>query len=145
MKERYIFHLAFAVSDLETAKNFYVGLLGAQIGRENNEWLDILLWGHQITLHRRPLEVASLEEQGKRHFGVVLPWIEWQKMAESLENQGHEFLSKPTVLLAGSHEEQAKFYLKDPSNNIIEIKAYKDFDQTLTLQREATAYSYSQA
>ena len=143
MKERYIFHLAFAVSDLEKAKHFYVGLLGAQIGRENSEWIDILLWGHQITLHCRPLEVAPLDKQGKRHFGVVLPWAEWHNMAESLQNQGHEFLSKPAVLLAGTHEEQAKFYLKDPSNNILEIKAYKDFDQTL--RQETSAYSYAQA
>jgi uncharacterized protein len=143
MKERYIFHLAFAVADLEAAKHFYVDLLGAQIGRENNEWLDILLWGHQITLHCRPLDVVSLDEQGKRHFGVVLPWAEWQNMAESLQSQGYEFLSKPTVLLAGTHEEQAKFYLKDPSNNIIEIKSYRNFAQTL---RQGTmAYSYAEA
>lgn len=143
MTERYIFHLAFAVSDLEAAKQFYIGLLGAQIGRENSEWLDILLWGHQITLHLQPNEVLPLEQQGKKHFGVVLPWSEWEKQAHFLKAQGHQFLSEPAVLLSGTPEEQAKFYLKDPSNNIIEIKAYRNFDRTL--HQTTGGYSYAQA
>jgi extradiol dioxygenase family protein len=32
MTERYIFHLAFPVSDLNTSKHFYVRILGANIG-----------------------------------------------------------------------------------------------------------------
>jgi hypothetical protein len=31
---------------------------------------------HQITLQRSPEEVLPLERQGKRHFGVILPWAE---------------------------------------------------------------------
>jgi hypothetical protein len=140
---RYIFHLAFAVADLEASKQFYVGLLGAQIGRENSEWLDILLWGHQITLHLRPHEVLPLEKQGKKHFGVVLPWNEWEQQAETLKSQNHQFLSEPAIVFAGTIEEQAKFYLKDPSNNLIEIKAYRNFDKTL--HQTAGNYEYVQA
>jgi extradiol dioxygenase family protein len=58
---------------LNWARRFCVHTLGATVGRENEEWLDILLWGHQITLQRRPSEVLPLTQQGKRHFGVVLP------------------------------------------------------------------------
>lgn len=131
MSERHIFHLALPVDDLDASKQFYLGVLGAKIGRENLEWLDILLWGHQITLHLRPDEVLTKERQGKRHFGVVLPWSDWQEFAGNIRGKHLAFLKDPEILLAGTPEEQAKFYLEDPSNNIIEVKAYRDFNFTL--------------
>ena len=140
MTERHIFHLACPVDNLVTSKQFYVGVLGAGIGRENSEWLDILLWGHQITLHLRPDEVLARDQQGKRHFGVVLPWSEWEALAERIRNKKITFLREPEILLAGTSEEQAKFYLEDPSNNVIEIKAYRNL--SLTLWQEGSAYNY---
>lgn len=136
MSERHIFHLALPVDNLETSKQFYIDVLGAKIGRENSEWLDILLWGHQITLHLRPDEVLSKERQGKRHFGVVLPWSDWQNLAEQISGKKIGFLKEPEVLLSGTPEEQAKFYLQDPSNNVIEIKVYRNF--SLTLRQEGS-------
>ena len=126
MIQRYPFHLSIPVSELEPAKRFYVTVLGARTGRENSEWLDVLLWGHQITLQRRPEEVVPLKGQGKRHFGVILPWAEWENQASRLRSIGISFLSEPEVLLAGTPEEQAKFYLEDPSHNVIEVKTYRD-------------------
>jgi extradiol dioxygenase family protein len=141
--ERYIFHLAFPVADLSASKDFYCRVLGAGIGRENPEWLDVLLWGHQITLHRRPDDVLPDDRRGKRHFGVVLPWSEWQALADRLRREGVAFFEEPHVLLAGTPEEQAKLYLEDPSHNVIEIKAYRDLDATLRLQ--GTAYRYDRS
>ena len=135
MKPRYIFHLSIPVADLVAAKHFYVEILEARIGRENEDWLDILLWGHQITLQRRPNEVLPLSEQGKRHFGVTLPWDEWEKNVQRIRSLSVDFLVEPAVLLAGSPQEQAKFYLADPSNNVIEVKAYRDVDNTLGVEQ----------
>jgi extradiol dioxygenase family protein len=135
MTQRYIFHLSIPVSELASAKSFYVNALGAKVGRENEESLDILLWGHQITLQRRPMEVAPLDRQGKRHFGVVLPWMEWEHQAMHIRSKGIKFLVEPEVLLKSTAEEQAKFYLADPSNNVIEVKAYKDTEHTLGVQQ----------
>lgn len=135
---RHIFHLSIPVADLGPAKRFYVEVLGARIGRETEEWLDVLLWGHQITLQRRPSEVKSLNDQGKRHFGVVLPWDEWEKETNRLTAAGVSFLEQPVVLHKGTSEEQAKMYLNDPSCNVIEIKAYRNVLATLRLQDHAT-------
>lgn len=85
-----------------------------------------MLWGHQITLHQRSDEVLTLAQQGTRHFGVVLPWADWQELAKQIRSAGVSFLGEPTVSYAGTHEEQAKFHLADPGNNIIEIKAYRN-------------------
>ena len=134
---RRIFHLSIPVADLAAAKHFYVSVLSAAAGRENKEWLDVLLWGHQITLQCRPHEVLPLEKQGKRHFGVVLPWTEWEYEAQRIRSLGAPFLEEPAVFMTGTDEEQAKFYLKDPSHNVIEVKAYKNLKQTLGLADEA--------
>lgn len=48
------------------------------------------------------------------------------------------FLAEPQVLLAGTHEEQAKFYLRDPSDNVIEVKTYRNVAETLGL--DASGY-----
>lgn len=130
---RHIFHLSIPVSDLTEAKRFYVDVLAASVGRENDDWLDILLWGHQITLHLRPAEVLPPRQQGKRHFGVVLSWSEWEAEAERIRALGAHFLAHPAVFHVGTSEEQAKFFLADPSHHIIEIKAYRNTARTLEL------------
>lgn len=124
---RRIFHLSIPVDDLRAAVSFYTRVLGAKVGRRREDWTDILLWGHQITLQLRPAQVRPVEDQGKTHFGVVLPWDTWQSEAKRLQESATPFLKDPHVLHAGGPEEQAKLYLADPSNNIIEIKAYRDF------------------
>ena len=134
MTQRHIFHLSIPVTDLMTAKRFYIEVLEAKVGREHEEWLDILLWGHQITLQKRPNEVRPLGQQGKRHFGVTLPWTEWEHAAERIRALGVEFVSEPTILFHGSPDEQAKFFLADPSNNVIEIKSYRNIAGTLGLE-----------
>ncbi len=131
LSSRHIFHLSIPVADLAVASNFYSDVLGATIGRVAEEWLDVLLWGHQITLQKRPSEVLPPEAQGKRHFGVVLPWPEWERLADRLRAADVSFLEQPSVTLRGTPQEQAKFYLADPSNNVIEIKAYRDVTAVL--------------
>jgi uncharacterized protein len=117
--KRRVFHLSIPVAELAAAK-----------------WLDVLLWGHQITLQRRPDEVLPLDKPGKRHFGVVLPWSEWEREAKRIKSLGASFLEEPAVFMKGTDQEPAKFYLKDPSRNVIEVKAYKNVEQTPGLADE---------
>ena len=140
MTTRHVFHLSIPVLDLTSARDFYVNILGARVGRENDQWLDILLWGHQITLQLRPDEVLPPDQQGKRHFGVVLPWQEWECQVSKVRSLAHTFFAEPAVLLAGATEEQAKFYLMDPSYNVIEVKAYRDVSSTLGVS-DSSSYS----
>jgi extradiol dioxygenase family protein len=138
MTVRHIFHLSIPVAELAPAKRFYVETLGATPGRESEDWLDVIVWGHQITLQRRPAETRALHEQGKRHFGVVLPWHEWEHEVKRLKELGTSFLGEPEVLLAGTAQEQAKFYLNDPSHNVIEVKTYRDPVGTLMLDGQTS-------
>ena len=87
-----------------------------------------------------PEQVLSREQQGRRHFGVVLPWSKWEQLAGQLRSGGISFLREPEILQADTPQEQAKLYLEDPSNNVIEIKAYRNLSRTLG--QEDTAYNY---
>jgi extradiol dioxygenase family protein len=121
-----IFHLAFAVNDLDAARRFYIDILGARPGRVREKWADVHLFGAQITLHLNADEVPPKGRHGVRHFGATLPWPRWETLAAELAARGVRFASEPAITLAGTPEEQAKLYLCDPSGNLVEIKAYRN-------------------
>ena len=131
-ESRLIFHLSFPVADLAKARDFYVNVLGAELGRVRDDWIDILLWGHQITLQLDPDAVTDVAGQGKRHFGAVLPWDDWQQFTADLPAQAGEYVLKAPHIKGQGKAQQAKLYLRDPSNNVIEIKAYRDFAAVLS-------------
>jgi extradiol dioxygenase family protein len=85
------FHLAFPVTSLEEARAFYGGLLGCPEGRSSPEWVDFDFHGHQIVAHLSPdaghLETNLVDGDNVpvRHFGVVLPMDQWQKLADKLK------------------------------------------------------------
>ncbi len=125
------FHLAFPVHDLEEARVFYVGLLGCPTGRESKEWIDFDLYGHQIVAHLAPAETAAAtnkvdgEDVPVRHFGVILGWDQWEKLAERLKGKV-KFVIEPGIRFKGQVGEQATMFFKDPSGNALEFKAFRD-------------------
>ncbi|MBX3249617.1 MAG: VOC family protein [Myxococcales bacterium] len=127
------FHLAFPVHDLEAARRFYTERLGCGVGRESDRWIDFDLCGHQITAHlvdapteRAPTNAVDGEDIPVRHFGLVLPWDEWHALAARWESDGVVFLVAPQIRFAGEVGEQATLFVRDPSGNAIELKAFRD-------------------
>lgn len=125
------FHLAFPVHDLEEARRFYAGLLGCPTGRESKEWIDFNLYGHQIVAHLAPPEQDAStnkvdgEDVPVRHFGVILEWEQWEKLAERLKGKV-QFVIEPGIRFKGQVGEQATMFFKDPSGNALEFKAFRD-------------------
>ncbi|HEY1773808.1 MAG TPA: VOC family protein [Gammaproteobacteria bacterium] len=125
------FHLAFPVHDLEEARKFYTGLLGCPTGRESKEWIDFDLYGHQIVAHLAPAEAAAAtnkvdgEDVPVRHFGVILEWAQWEKLAARLKDKV-KFIIEPHIRFKDQVGEQATMFFKDPSGNALEFKAFKD-------------------
>jgi uncharacterized protein len=123
---RPIFHLSFPVEDLERSIDFYQQMLGAVLGRREEAWADLALFGAQVTLQHAPADVAP-SVQRTRHFGATLGWAEWQELTNSL---GH-FVEEPCIKYAGTDQEEAKAMIADPSRNLIELKAYRRPDAVL--------------
>lgn len=129
------FHLAFPVHDLQLARQFYAGVLGCREGRSAPTWIDFELYGHQIVAHlqvSRPVahyNPVDGHDVPVPHFGVILPWDDWQALAQRLRNQNMQFVIEPYIRFAGEVGEQATMFFLDPSANALEFKSFRDFSQ----------------
>jgi extradiol dioxygenase family protein len=127
------FHLAFPVDNLEAARKFYGTVLGCEEGRSSDQWIDFSLFGHQIVAHFQAADdkpdhsnPVDGHDVPVPHFGVVLPWEQWELLAERLKKQEVQFVIEPYVRFAGEVGEQATMFFRDPSGNALEFKAFKD-------------------
>lgn len=120
---RPIFHLSFPVRDMAEAADFYRGVLGAAIGRREDSFTDVLVFGAQLTLQNDPASVADPMPRS-RHFGATLDWGSWESLATRL---GGSVWAReaPTISYRGEPIEQGKMMIADPSGNLIELKAYR--------------------
>ena len=80
-----IFHLAYTVSDLDSARQFYGELLGCKEGRSSDTWVDFNFFGHQLSLHvgesgYRSNTTSKVDDVSvpMPHFGCVLEWNSFQ-------------------------------------------------------------------
>jgi extradiol dioxygenase family protein len=133
MVSRPRFHLAFPVRSLSEARAFYGSLLGCPEGRSSDAWIDFDFFGHQIVAHLSADAIrdkAHNEVDGEqvpvRHFGVILSMEEWRKLAERLTHGKVPFVIAPDIRFEGLPGEQATFFIRDPSGNALEFKAFDD-------------------
>ncbi len=120
---RPIFHLSVPVRDLPEAIGFYRGELGAKIGRREARFADVFLFGAQVTLQDDHENVMDPTPR-TRHFGATIAWAEWEALAQRLE-RAPCLVEAPCVSYADTPTEQAKLMVRDPSGNLIEVKAYR--------------------
>ena len=62
------------------------------------------------------------------HFGLVLSWSDFESITSDLSEKKIEFLIEPTIRFKNQVGEQAIAFLRDPSGNAIELKAFKNMD-----------------
>ncbi len=132
------FHLAITVHDLPAARHFYREVFGLAEGRCSAQWVDFDFFGHQLVIHQHPQTASQAQAHTNAvdghdvpvpHFGVVLPWAQWEALAERLRGQGVAFVIEPHVRFQGQVGEQATFFLFDPCGNALEFKAMRDLGQ----------------
>jgi extradiol dioxygenase family protein len=127
-----LFHLAFPVDDLDSARRFYGDVLGCREGRSSDRWIDFDLGGHQIVAHLsreagiRARNAVDGEDVPVPHFGLVLAMDDWKALAARLEQSGVEFVIPPTIRFSGEAGEQATMFFTDPAGNALEFKAMAD-------------------
>jgi uncharacterized protein len=131
------FHLAIPVDNLELYRIFYSDILNCKEGRSSNLWVDFNFYGHQLVIHYKPKkeneDLHTNPVDGKNvpvpHFGVVLPWDTFHELASHLKQKDIHFIIDPYIRFEGQVGEQATMFLKDPSGNALEFKAFKDINQ----------------
>lgn len=131
-----IFHLAFPVVNIEKTREFYVNVLGCTVGRQAERWIDFDFYGHQISAHLydhddmfTPTNPVDSQDIPVRHFGIIMKWGEWQHLAERLNRENVEFHIQPCIRFKGQVGEQATMFIKDPSDNYLEFKSFRDMTQ----------------
>ena len=141
------FHLALPVTDLDRTRAFYTELLRCPTGRESARWVDLDFFGHQLVLHlveegahpAAPTNPVDGHDVPAGHFGPVLPWEDWERLAERLRSAGVPFLIEPCLRFAGKVGEQGTFFVRDPSGNVLEFKTFRDLSRLFATDLDAPA------
>lgn len=117
-------HIAIPSKDLDESVKFYENL-GIHIGRRYKTHVVMDFFDIQLVCHQS----GEWDKEAKmypRHFGIIFAekqvldhfWKRWEHAKFVFEEYfiRHE----------GKREEHHTFFLKDPSNNVIEFKWYKN-------------------
>ena len=131
------FHLAIPVHNLSKCREFYKKILGCKEGRSSDHWVDFDFFGHQLVIHYKE---KSIQEVGKNtnlvdgkdvpvpHFGVILSFDQFDDLLDQLKKKKQAFIIEPKIRFEGQPGEQRTMFLKDPSGNALEFKAFKNLD-----------------
>jgi extradiol dioxygenase family protein len=129
------FHYSFLVRDLEETRRFYVGVLGCREGRSAATWIDLDMFGNQLSCHVGT--PAPTQDVGRvdgivvpmPHFGAIVTVPEYEELAARVTAANVPFIVSPRIRYAGEVGEQRTCFFLDPSNNAIEIKAFTRPDE----------------
>ena len=128
-----VFHLAYTVTDLDSARSFYGELLGCQEGRSTDTWVDFNFFGNQLSLHvgevvKRSKTTSKVDDISVPipHFGCVLDWDSFHDLADKLKSAEVLFIIEPTIRFEGMTGKQATMFFEDPFQNALEFKAYQN-------------------
>ncbi len=128
------FHLALPCKDIEETKNFYVAIIGASMGRNTKNWLDINLFGNQLTFTKAG--EFSFDYKNYKlgdyvlpsfHFGVIVPVDGWGKLYSRLFQMDLEVTTEATFM-QGETGEHLSFFVQDPNGYMLEFKSFKEDD-----------------
>jgi extradiol dioxygenase family protein len=134
------FHLALPCDDIKKTRDFYVFVLGAKLGRRTDTWLDINLFGNQLTF----TEAGSFNFDFKNyrlngqllpsfHFGVIVDSDTWGKLYSRLLEKDLEVTTEATFLESKTGE-HLSFFIKDPDGYSIEFKHFKYAEEIFSIE-----------
>ncbi|MGW9684426.1 VOC family protein [Flagellimonas sp. 2504JD1-5] len=129
------FHLALPCKEIEETKNFYVDIIGASLGRNTEKWLDVNLFGNQLTFTQAgdfKFEFKSYKLEDyilpSFHFGVIVPVDMWGKLYTKLFQLDLEVTTEATFMQSKKGE-HLSFLVQDPNGYMLEFKSFKDVDE----------------
>jgi hypothetical protein len=121
-----LFHLAFPVTDIEQTKQYYVGGLSCEIGRESRHAVTLNLYGHQLVAHLTTEPLTPQKGVYPRHFGLIFTSeADWEALLSRVQQRQLPFYEEPKLRFEGQLIEHRTFFLQDPFHNLIEFKFYR--------------------
>lgn len=133
------FHLALPCEDLDKVKDFYVNILGAELGRSTDTWIDINLYQNQITFTRSGSFNFDFKNYrlGDKilpsfHFGVIIDVELWGVLYAKLFKMDLEVTTE-AVFMEKKVGEHLSFFIKDPNGYMVEFKSFKDHREIFTV------------
>src|SRR5437763_3513959 len=125
-ESRDAFHLAIPARDLDEAVNFYVTKLGCHLARRYPDRITLDFFGDQLVCHlsdrwdREP-------ELYPRHFGVTFrERDDFDRLVDLARRRCIPLFRDVETRFTGLVEEHLTFVMRDPSNNLLEFKHYRD-------------------
>jgi extradiol dioxygenase family protein len=130
------FHYAFKITDIESTHHFYHHILGCNIGRQTENWIDFDFFGHQLSAHVSK-NIPELDYCGKvdnvlvpiPHFGCILSAEQFEEVKNNLIAHNIKFIVEPQIRYKGERGEQQTMFVLDFSNNPIEFKQYSNIEE----------------
>lgn len=121
-----LFHLAFPVTDIAQAKDYYISGLGCSVGRETPHSVILNLYGHQLVAHITRDRLTPQQSIYPRHFGLIFTVkTDWEALLERAQRQQLKFHQMPKERFVGLPLEHSTFFLEDPFYNLMEFKFYQ--------------------
>ncbi|WP_017932369.1 VOC family protein [Robiginitomaculum antarcticum] len=128
-----IVHLAIPAGDLAVTVKFYTDIFGCTLGnREEGRWVDVNFWGNELTLHQSEEQLPNVRHDVEMgavlvpHFGVHLCQDDFDAVKARIAAAGLDYIDKPYRRFEDDKYEQETFFIADPNNNVLEIKAMKN-------------------
>ncbi len=125
------FHLSVPCKDIEATKAFYTNHLGAKLGRRTDNWVDIDLFGHQLTFTKAGdfdfnFKNYRFNDQilPSFHFGVIVNIDTWGKTYSHLLSKNFDVTTEATFL-ENKIGEHLSFFVTDPDGYQVEFKCFK--------------------
>ncbi|MGW4369362.1 VOC family protein [Nocardia takedensis] len=121
------FHLAIPARDLDEAENFYNRLLGCQIARRYADRITVNFFGDQVVCHLSPEEPVREPTLYPRHFGITFrDRPDFDALLRLVEIRKVPVFQEAQLRFTGTVEEHSTLVLRDPSDNLLEFKHYRD-------------------
>jgi uncharacterized protein len=135
------FHLSLPCRDIEKTKAFYSEILDSNIGRNTNTWIDVDLFGNQITFTQSgdfnfDFKNYRLGDQilPSFHFGIIINIDHFGQLYSRLL-QLDIGVTLQTTYMKAHVGEHLSFFLKDPNDYMIEFKCFKNHSEVFKTQK----------
>ena len=122
--------MALPCRSISITRDFYVDTLGAEMGRHTSHWLDIDLFGNQITFTKTgPFDFNYKSYKFEDtvlpsfHFGIIVDKETWVSLYANLSNSNYEVTSE-VVFLKQKKGEHRSFFVEDPNGYRVEFKCF---------------------